>query len=175
MASYDDVAESQGALIEIFERLRRASSLPPTVIARLASEAALQLTAANQTLFREGQLFPKLLVVVSGRVALEMNVPGRGRVRILTLGPADLVAWSSVLGSGRMTTTAISVVDGAVAAIPAERLLSLCERDAEFGQHVMRWMAQALSNRLVATRLQLLDLFAAHPGSVEVVEEEETA
>jgi CRP-like cAMP-binding protein len=172
MESSGGVAESQQMLVEIFERLRRASSLPPTVIARLAAEAALQLTSANQTLFREGQLFPKLLVVVSGRVALEMNVPGRGRVRILTLGPADLVAWSSVLGGGRMTTTAISVVDGAVAAIPAERLRLLCEEDAEFGQHVMRWMAQSLSNRLVATRLQLLDLFAAHPATVEVAEEE---
>ena len=58
-----------------------------------------------------------------------------------------------------------------MAAIPADRLLSLCEQDAEFGQHVMRWMAQSLSNRLVATRLQLLDLFAAHPVQVDVSEQ----
>ncbi len=38
--------------------------------------------------------------------------------------------------------------------------MALCQRDHEVGYHVMRQTVCAMQRRLVATRLQLLDLFA---------------
>ena len=96
---------------------------------------------------------------VQGRVALEMNVPARGPVPILSLGPGDLVGWSALIGGGRMTATARATEDSEVVACAAKPLLEVCGRNAEVGYVLMRQLAVALSMRLVATRLQLLDLF----------------
>jgi CRP-like cAMP-binding protein len=60
-----------------------------------------------------------------------------------------------------MTATAIAVEDTEAIAISAERLLEICQLNAQVGYELMRRMALALSKRLLATRLQLLDLFSA--------------
>ena len=116
--------------------------------------------APAQVLFREGEQNGELFIVGKGSLALEMRVPQRGHTRILTLGPGDLVAWSALLGDGRMTTSAVAVEASELAAIPAERLLELWERQPRLGYVCMRAVAQAIARRLVGTRLQLLDLFA---------------
>jgi CRP-like cAMP-binding protein len=115
---------------------------------------------ADTLLFREGAQNDQLMIIAVGRVALDMQVPGRGEVRIMSLGPGDVVAWSALLGGGRMTTSAVALEDTQVVAIRAVDALALCQSDPAFGYHLMRTLALALANRLVATRLQLLDLFA---------------
>jgi CRP-like cAMP-binding protein len=96
-----------------------------------------------------------------------MSVPARGRVAVLSLGPGDVLAWSALLGGGRMTATARAVGPVTTLAFDAAALLALCESDHEVGYHLMRHLSAALSRRLVATRLQLLDLFADVPAAPE--------
>jgi CRP-like cAMP-binding protein len=127
--------------------------------AKLAGLLAPREFAAGSVIFSEGDDQPWLYLVVAGEVALEMCVPARGCTRILTLGPGDLLAWSAVLGEGRMTATAIAVRTTRVLAASGRDLVALCEADHQFGYEFMRALAAALSKRLVATRLQLLDLY----------------
>ena len=92
-----------------------------------------------------------------------MCVPARGCVRLLTVGAGELLAWSALLGRGEMTATATADEDTQVIAIPAPKLLDICESYPEVGYHLMRRLAHALSRRLLATRLQMLDLFSIEP------------
>jgi CRP-like cAMP-binding protein len=147
-------------LANVLGKLRFSAALPDQVLARVAALATLRGFPAGTLLFREGSQNDQLMIVTIGRVALDMQVPGRGDVRILSLGPGDVVAWSALLGGGRMTTSAVALEDTQVVAIRAADALALCQSDSTFGYHLMRQLAQALANRLVATRLQLLDLFA---------------
>lgn len=119
---------------------------------------------AGTILFREGSGNRLLFLVVEGHVALEMHVPGRGDVRILTPGPGDLLAWSALIGE-HMTTSAVAIDDTRLTAAPADRLDEICRQDHEFGDHWMRAIAVALLRRLLATRLQLLDLFGDSPST----------
>lgn len=59
-----------------------------------------------------------------------------------------------------MTTSAIALQDTRLIAISGDEAIAICESDPTFGYNLMRQVAAALANRLVATRLQLLDLFA---------------
>jgi len=59
-----------------------------------------------------------------------------------------------------MTATATAMDDVRAVSTSGEAILALSETDHEFGYRFMRRMAEALSRRLLATRLQLLDLFA---------------
>lgn len=147
-------------LANVLGKLRFSEALPDQVIDRVAALAALRGFPADTLLFREGSQNDQLMIISVGRVALDMQVPGRGGVRIMSLGPGDMVAWSALLGGGSMTTSAVALEDTQIVAIRAADALSLCQSDPAFGYHLMRQVAQALANRLVATRLQLLDLFA---------------
>lgn len=134
-------------------------SLPRDVALRLSTLASNVRFPAGCEIFREGSENRTLFVLHRGWVALEMFVPRRGRVRILTLGPGEMLNWSAVVGSGQMTATAIAVTDVEAIAIPSDRLANCCDEDREFGYHVMRRLAESLAQRLLATRLQLLDVF----------------
>jgi CRP-like cAMP-binding protein len=65
-----------------------------------------------------------------------------------------------------MTASAVVVDDTEVIVAPTDKLRELSETNREFGFHLMRQMAGALSKRLIATRLQLLDLFADAPPTI---------
>lgn len=133
-------------------------------IAKLAELLKPVDFAAASIIFSEGDVQPSLYLIVAGEVALEMCVPARGCTRILTLGPGDLLAWSAIVADSRMTATAIAVTAVRTLAASSRDLRALCESDHQFGYEFMRELAAALSKRLVATRLQLLDLYDVSGG-----------
>lgn len=146
--------------LELLQKAHFARQFPSSVLAKLAALARVIEWNEQDLIFREGDVQQNLYVISSGHVALEMNLPGRGASRILTVRSGELLAWSALLGSGRMTTSAITLEPTTAVAISGDQLQQLCQSDAEVGYHLMWQVASALSQRLVATRLQLLDLFA---------------
>ncbi len=150
----------QQTVLQLLASLRFSSTLPRDACARIAGSAVVREFPAGTLLFREGEKNENLLIVSQGRVALDMYVPGRGNIRVLSVGPGDMVAWSALLENGRMTASAVAVEDTQVVALPAADVLVACEIDPSFGFQFMRLVFVALAERLLATRLQLLDLFA---------------
>lgn len=127
-----------------------------------------QRFAPAAVLFREGTIHRYFHLLVEGRVRLDMVVMGCGRVPVLTLGPGDVLAWSALVAEDLMTSTATALEPVTTLAFEGAQLRRLCSERPEIGYHVMKQVARSLSRRLVATRLQLLDLFASH---VPVLEE----
>jgi CRP-like cAMP-binding protein len=144
---------------QTLRELHFSAQLSDTAAQKLAALLSPRDFLAGTVLFDEGAINRWLYLIVAGEVGLEMCVPARGCTRILTLGPGDLLAWSSLLGEGRMTATAIATSPTSLLAASAPDLAALCAADHEFGYELMRGMAQALARRLTATRLQLLDLY----------------
>ncbi len=115
----------------------------------------------GQVIFHEGDKEDYLYVVLEGRVGIEISVPGRGRVRILTADAMDEVGWSSVTPVVRQRTAgARAVLPSRLVAFDAAELRKLCDEDHDFGYFVMRRLANVVAGRLMTTRLQLLDMFA---------------
>lgn len=151
-------------LSQTLAALQLSASWSEATLAKLAALLRPTEFRAGAVIFSEGDVQPWLYLIVAGEVALEMCVPARGCTRMLTLGPSDLLAWSAVVGEGRMTATAIAVTDVRTLAASSSDLLALCDADHEFGYEFMRELARALSKRLVATRLQLLDMYDLSGG-----------
>jgi CRP-like cAMP-binding protein len=145
------------------------AGLPEPVLDALAAVSTVTDFAAGSTIFREGAENHFLYILHRGHVGLDMHVASRGRVRILSLGPGEMLAWSALLGDGQMTATATALEDTQVISTAGRHLLDLCNANHEFGYHLMTRVADVLAKRLVATRLQLLDLFSpsAMSGSVD--------
>ncbi len=160
--AHPGATQTRAKMIEVSSlgELVFAKGLPPRALEALATMANVENVAQGQELFREGSLVHDLFLVQSGIFKLDMHVPARGRVTILTVGPGELLAWSALLGEGSMTATATAVEESRIITLPGEKLRTLCNVDTGFGYSLMKHLAAALSRRLLATRLQLLDVFA---------------
>jgi CRP/FNR family cyclic AMP-dependent transcriptional regulator len=126
---------------------------------RLVALARPVAWQAGQVIFREGERDDFLYLVTEGRVALEVNVPPRGPVRILTVGPGEVFGWSSVFDQKPKTVGATASEPTRALALDASGLRALSDADPGFGCWLARRLLQVLSERLKVTRLQLLDVF----------------
>lgn len=152
---------SQQELLRALESIPWFQELSAEHFEKMAGIASLIEVDAKQELFREGDPEDFLYVVIQGRVAIEMFVPSRGRVRIYTAEPMDVVGWSSVTPVVRRRTAgAQAVLPSCLVRLDARGLRQLCEEDCGLGYIVMRRMANVVASRLLTTRLQLLDMFA---------------
>jgi CRP-like cAMP-binding protein len=115
-------------------------------------------------IFREGAPACRAYIVISGIVALEICATGKGCQRILTVGRGELLAWSAILEQPRLTATARAMTPTQLIQINASQLVDVCDENPAFGYQLMRRTAKALANRLTATRVQLLDVYA-HPAA----------
>jgi CRP-like cAMP-binding protein len=115
-------------------------------------------------LTREGELTTELDVVLTGRVALRLVVPGRGRTTILTVEPGDVVGWSAVVPPFRATSTAVTVGSVRALAVDAAALRDALRADDALAASLYPRLMETMARRLQGTRLQLLDLFS---GQVE--------
>jgi len=122
----------------------------------------LRSVKAEEILFREGDKEDYLYIVIEGRIALDMFIPHRGKVRIYTAEPWDVFGWSSVTPTiHQRTAGATAVTDGLIVCIDSPRLRQVCDEDRDLGYLVMRRLTNIVASRLLVTRLQLIDMFAS--------------
>ncbi len=110
-------------------------------------------------LIREGEMANKFFLIRTGRVALEIDVSGRGGLRIQTSGPGEVLGWSWLVSPYRWHFSGIAVMDTRAIALDAECLRNKCESDPKFGYEMLKRLALVMERRLEATRLQLLDMY----------------
>jgi len=113
---------------------------------------------------REGQPTTGFGLVLSGRVALRLHVPGRGQVTILTVEPGDIYGWSAIVPPYRSTSTGVAVEPVRALVVDAVALRAALRADDALAASLYPRVLEAVARRLDGTRLQLLDLFA---GQVE--------
>jgi CRP-like cAMP-binding protein len=113
----------------------------------------------GETIFREGDCDSFLYLLIEGRVTLEIDVPPRGRVRILTVGPGEVFGWSSIYYQQPKTAGAVASEPTRALALEASALRQLSEADPCFGCWLARRLLEVVSARLKVTRTQLLDVF----------------
>jgi CRP-like cAMP-binding protein len=109
---------------------------------------------------REGELTTEFGLVLSGRVALRLVVPGRGRTTILTVEPGDVVGWSAVVPPYRATSTAVTVGPVRALLVEAVALRAALRADDALAASLYPRLLDTMARRLQGTRLQLLDLFS---------------
>jgi CRP-like cAMP-binding protein len=144
-----------------WEKLGFTQDLDPAHIDKLARIASPVEWKAGAIVYREGDPASPLYVVEEGRVALEMTVPGRAPVTILTVGPGEIFGWSSLFYLRPKTSAARALVPSRALALDAAGFRALCDADPVFGYALTRRILQVVSERLKAARIQLLDVFGS--------------
>lgn len=126
-----------------------------------AELGTLETYPAGVEVFKEGGENKFLCLLLEGRLSVEMHVPTKGRITLLSLGPTDAFGWSSLIPVMDICTATIRAVTKSRAiSWPADDLIAACEADHELGYQVYRRITNVIAKRLVATRMQLIDIYA---------------
>ncbi len=141
------------------------ADLPADVRERLGELATVRRYEAGEALFREGEEARDFGIVRAGRVALRVLVPERGMVTILTVEPGDVIGWSALVAPYRSTSTGEALEPVEVVEFDGAALRGVLRSDCKLASVVYPRLLQAVARRLVATRYQLLDLFASQENA----------
>jgi CRP-like cAMP-binding protein len=147
-------------MLDTLRTLEFVKNLEPENLKKLTLIATETYFPPDEAIFREGDIGNEVHLIVSGQVAIEIRVPSRGQIRILALHPGALVGWSPLFPGKPYTATGRAIMPTTTLSINAADLRTLCQTDHELGCKLAWKIIEAVSDRLQATRLQLLDLFA---------------
>lgn len=113
-------------------------------------------------LFEEGGRADRFWVLRTGRVELDMHVPGRRAAVIESLGHDELLGWSWLFPPHSWRMGAETVTPVRAYEFDAAAVRSLCKDDPELGSAVALWVGAVVAHRLRAARVRLLDLYAPY-------------
>ncbi len=114
---------------------------------------------AGEYLFHEGEDANRFYAVRHGRVALEVHIPGRGGATIQTVGPGEVIGWSWLFPPYRWHFDARALDLTRALAFDAVCIRTKCEADHSLGYELMKRLARVFTQRLEASRLQLMDIY----------------
>lgn len=117
---------------------------------------------AGEFLFREGEAANQFYLIRHGKVALQMFIPQRGPITIETIEAGDVLGWSWLFPPYRWHFDAQALELTRATAFDGQCLRTKCDEDHDLGYDLMRRFAQVMTQRLQATRLQLLDVYGVH-------------
>ncbi len=115
---------------------------------------------AGDFIFRAGEPANTFYVVRRGRVSLESFTPHRGAITIETVSDGELLGWSWLIPPYYWHFDARALNLTRAISLDAKCLRTKCDADPALGYELLKRFSQIIEQRLEATRLQLMDLYA---------------
>lgn len=140
-----------------------AAGLAGGQLAALAAAASPVELAAGTRIFDEGGRAASMWLVTSGRVALDLRIPGTTPVIIETLGPGDELGLSWLTPAARWQFGAVAQLATTAIHFASADIVALCEHDHELGYLLTTKLLRTAIARLQAARIRIIDVYAA-PG-----------
>ncbi|HEX6195293.1 MAG TPA: cyclic nucleotide-binding domain-containing protein [Jiangellaceae bacterium] len=137
------------------------AGLMPAQIEKISEHAHEVKLAAGQVIFSEGEYADRLWLIWEGQIAIVLDVPGRGTMLLETLDPGDSVGWSWLFPPYRWRFSAVATTDVRAVEIDGPAIRALCDDDPVLCAAIYRRVSAVAVERLQATRLRLLDMYAA--------------
>jgi CRP/FNR family cyclic AMP-dependent transcriptional regulator len=149
-------------LIETLRGIRFLQGTSPEHLEQIANIAELCDYDESDIVFQDGDVAGSVYLVVFGQLVLEICTPEWGCKQIVTVGPGEMLGWSSLSEHRRMAATARVTEKTRLARIDGAKLLAICDEDPQFGYEFMHRTMLALAKRLTATWSQLSQVHVVH-------------
>jgi len=115
---------------------------------------------AGSYIFKEGAPADTFYLLREGKVALEIVAPPRKPLIVSTLDQGEILGWSWLLPPYVWKFHAHAVQNIRAIALDGKCLRTKCDANHDLGYEVLKRFVQIIEQRLDATRLQLLDVYA---------------
>ena len=127
-------------------------------VAAIADCGKLSEVDADTDLATEGDTAEVFFILIDGRVAIDTNVPGRPPTTLQTVSSGDVIGWSWV-GAREWVFDVRTLTRCTLMVMDADQVMTLLEARPKLGFEIMRRLNHVMTQRLRATRLQLLDIY----------------
>ena len=134
-------------------------------LAVLAEAAADVTFPARHRLFEDGGSASRFWLIQSGSVALDLHVPGQGRMKIDTIGMGEVLGWSWLYPPYRWAFGAVSASPVEAFEFDGRMVRARCESDPALGYELTRRLAGVVAKRLQATRVRLITTSSLPAGA----------
>jgi CRP/FNR family cyclic AMP-dependent transcriptional regulator len=124
-----------------------------TVLAGAASDVTFPV---RHRLFEDGGGANRFWLIQSGQVALDLHVPGQGRMKIDTIGMGELLGWSWLFPPYKWAFGAVAASRVEAFEFDGRAVRALCESDPALGYDLTGRLAHVVAKRLQATRVRLI-------------------
>jgi CRP/FNR family transcriptional regulator, cyclic AMP receptor protein len=115
---------------------------------------------AGTYILREGDPANTFYLIREGKAAVEVLAPPQRPIIVSTLGVGEILGWSWLLPPFQWKFSARAVDNIRAIALDGKCLRTKCEENHDLGYEILKRFAQIMEQRLEATRLQLLDVYA---------------
>lgn len=149
------------AMDEHLAQHRFFGDFPPSFAKLIGGCAKNARFRAGDYLAHEGDRADTFFVLTAGEVALEIAVPGKSPVVVATLGAQEVVGVSWLVAPYCWLFDARAIEDTRAICIDAKCLRGKCDADHHLGYEMMRRFLPVLTERLHATRMQILDVYGS--------------
>jgi CRP-like cAMP-binding protein len=156
-------------LMETLGEIHFLDGTSPAHLEQIAAVAQIREYDKSDIVFREGDVADSVYLVVSGRLSLELSPSTTERKQIVSVGPGEMLGWSSLIEQPKFSAAAVVVEPTRLVRIDATRLWEICDEDPRFGYDFMRRAVLALAKRLTTTWRQLSHLHISHYSPVMAV------
>ena len=133
--------------------------LEPRYLALLVGCAANVRFAADEFVFRTGEEANQFFLIREGKVALEISAPGRTPIIVQTLREGEILGWSWLIPPYHWQLDAHAIEPTRAVALDGKCMRTKCEADHDLGYELLKRFAHIIEDRLLQTRLQLLDVY----------------
>ena len=129
---------------------------------QIASISEFRDYEPGEIVFRKGDAADCMYLVVFGKLSIELCVTDSDCKRIVSVGPGEMLGWSSLLDRPRMAALSRAKEPTRLVRVDSAKLLAICDEDPAFGYMFTHRAMLALARRLNATWEQLSHVYVAH-------------
>jgi CRP/FNR family transcriptional regulator, cyclic AMP receptor protein len=112
----------------------------------------------GQLVLTQGRKCDRFYLIRSGAVALELHAANR-TLEIMTVGENDIIGWSWMVPPYTYHYDGRAINDVSLVGFDADCVRQKCDADPVFGYDMYKRFSSLIADRLMATRMQLLDVY----------------
>jgi CRP-like cAMP-binding protein len=149
-------------LLTEFSRHPFVAGITPEMVEELAGcIVGLESWDSDEVVFRSGGPADRCYLIRTGEVAIEVHSPGAGSRILQTVSRGEVLGWSWLFEPHRWAFDARVLTPTEAIVLDGRKVRECIAEHTELGFEVMTRFAELIAERLRATRLQLLDLYAS--------------
>ena len=127
-----------------------------TFIAGCASNV---LFKEDEVIFKEGEQADRFYLLKGGLVSIDIPISSHKSVTVQTIGENDILGWSWLIPPYKARFTCRARKATRAVAFDGKCLREKCENNPDLGYELLKRLTQVFTQRLSATRLQLLSMY----------------
>jgi len=132
--------------------------VPKDILNEISGICETARVEKDNFVFREGDTADKLHLIISGSIALRVNLTSRPDFVTVSFinTPRQALGWSGVVTQSHYTASAYCEEDVELVSFPSNKFMEILDRHPEAGYRVMLRITHIISDRLRNSRQALL-------------------